>query len=104
MVPGIGMQSCHIAVELSCKFWSLCLGFIVEQLGRVLHYAMSGASTTTATAAGTRKLNLFYTQLHDRNLGSFRLLVDSVLPVRYPEDIYKKLVATPHDFTKLGES
>ena len=51
-----------------------------------------------------RDLNLFYTTVHERNINSVRLLVDTVIPVRYSPDFYKDLVRTPADFTKMGAS
>jgi ribosomal protein S18 acetylase RimI-like enzyme len=56
-----------------------------------------------APAAPKRKRPaVFYTPVHDRNINSVKLLVNTVLPVRYSEDFYKKLIATPYDFTKMG--
>ena len=51
-----------------------------------------------------RELNLFYTTVHERNINSVRLLVDTVIPVRYSPEFYKDLVRTPADFTKMGSS
>lgn len=59
-----------------------------------------------ADAAPERKKprNLFYTTVHERNIHSVRLLIDTVLPVRYSDEFYRELVRTPEDFTKMGAS
>ena len=65
---------------------------------------MEGESTVAAPLAANRKrpLNVFHTAIHDRNIGSVKLLIDTVLPVRYSDDFYKKLLQTPYDFSKMG--
>lgn len=45
---------------------------------------------------------LDYDLLHDRNLGNVKLLIETVIPVRYSPEFYKMIVKTPFDFTKLG--
>lgn len=50
----------------------------------------------------TLKDRIFFTPVHANNVGSVRLLIDTVLPVRYSDDFYKKLMLTPYDFTKMG--
>eukprot|EP00158_Paraphelidium_tribonemae_P010055 Partr_v1_DN30577_c0_g1_i1_m9598 putative acetyltransferase len=49
-----------------------------------------------------KPLNLFYTTVHERNINSVKLLIDTVLPVRYSEDFFRELIRTPQDFTKMA--
>ena len=46
--------------------------------------------------------DLFYTTVHERNINSVKLLIDTVLPVRYSNDFYNELIRSPPDFTKMG--
>ena len=64
----------------------------------------STASTPAATAAAprTRKLNIFYTPAHDRNIGSVKLLLSTVMPVAYSDDFYRAIQTTPADLSKLA--
>ena len=74
---------------------------------RVRSYGVeSGEESSAAEPRRQRRLadRLFYTPVHDRNINSVKLLVDTVLPVRYSPDFYKKLMLTPYDFTKMGTS
>ena len=48
-------------------------------------------------------LKLFYTQVHERNLGLVKLLINTVLPVKYSEDFYRKVLASSSDWTKMGQ-
>lgn len=65
--------------------------------------ASSSAAVAAAAPRRKRPLSLFYAPLDHRNIGSFRLLVETVLPVRYSEDIYRRLVSwSPSPFIKLG--
>ncbi len=41
-------------------------------------------------------------QVTEKNVGAFRILNNSVLPVQYNDKFYADLVGTPHDFTKMG--
>ena len=41
-------------------------------------------------------------QVTEKNVGAFKMLNNSVLPVSYNDKFYADLVATPHDFTKMG--
>jgi hypothetical protein len=59
-------------------------------------------SDETLAVPRRKRPAIFYTPVHDRNINSVKLLVNTVLPVRYSEDFYKKLMATPYDFTKMG--
>lgn len=42
--------------------------------------------------------------VHERNIGSVRLLNQSVLPARYNQKFYDALIKTPRDLTKIGGS
>jgi hypothetical protein len=52
---------------------------------------------------GKRIPNLFFNAVHDRNVNSVRALMEAILPVRYSDDFYKNLTATPFEFTKMGK-
>ncbi len=43
-------------------------------------------------------------QVTEKNVGAFRMLNNSVLPVTYNDKFYADLVKTPQDFTKMGAS
>lgn len=62
------------------------------------------ASTASSAAAAprSRKLNIFYTPVHDRNIGSVKLLLSTVMPVAYSDDFYRTIQATPADLSKLA--
>ena len=64
-------------------------------------------NTPSAVAVKPTKakaLKLFYTQIHERNVNLVKLLVETVLPVKYSEDFYKKVLVSSSDWTKMGTS
>ena len=63
--------------------------------------AAAAASTLRATPRSPAP-RLFYTPVHDKNINSVKLLVQTVLPVRYSDNFYKQLILSPPDFTKMG--
>ena len=64
---------------------------------------MATPSSTPGTAPpGRRRRDIFFTSVHERNINSVRLLVDTVLPVRYNDDFFRDCTRMPTDFTKMG--
>lgn len=61
------------------------------------------AAEAGAVVAKRGALKLFYTQVHERNLGLVKLLINTVLPVKYSEDFYRKVLASSSDWTKMGQ-
>ena len=59
-------------------------------------------ATTLALEKKTKDLGLYFGQVHDRNVKSFRLLNSVTLPVRYSEKFYRDLLDTPGEVTKMG--
>ena len=55
-----------------------------------------------APAGRKRKLNIFYQPMHERNIHNVKLLVSTVLPVTYPESLFKKFLTFPEEFCQLG--
>ena len=46
--------------------------------------------------------NLFFQGVHERNINSVKLLINTVLPVRYNEDYFKGLAKAGGDLAKMG--
>lgn len=62
----------------------------------------STSSSEASTTASKSSNPLFYTIVHERNIGSVRKLLDVSLPVAYGNDWYNDVLKTPHEFTKMG--
>jgi hypothetical protein len=60
------------------------------------------AVTTSVNCPERKRLKLFYNQIHERNIGLVKLLLNTVLPVKYSDDFYKRVIASPFAFSKMG--
>ena len=59
-------------------------------------------AATSHAQPSRRRRGILFTSIHERNINSVRLLVDTVLPVRYSEDFFKECIRMPSDFTMMG--
>lgn len=62
---------------------------------------MSTSKADTLSKA-QRKLKVDFGGINERNIGTLKLLNETILPVRYSDKVYNEILTTPKEFTKFA--
>ena len=85
------MQSvCVCSSVLACKSLSL------------MSASDAAASGGSGTRPPKRALKVSYQSMHERNIHNVKLLVSTVIPVTYQDSLFKRILAFPPEYCKLG--